>query len=220
MKDDFSHADIIARILSKNPWKTEGLLASALGISPNTWTAYKKNSSSFGLLDIPKICDVLGVTPRWLLFGDSGDAVISGEIGGLSEGAQDYLFTVPVMINYRGMPATRDIGIALNIRADILTDMGLALGDVAAFVIDQNTTSTHYPANSVIIMDTGGNVARPGAHYLLIAGEGFVIRRVASRLDGRYDLLDADDSKAPREIIDNLKDLNIAGRIVWLGKVV
>lgn len=47
-----------------------GGLAAALGISPNTLTAWKRGRSSFGVHEIPKICDVLGVEAHWLLFGE------------------------------------------------------------------------------------------------------------------------------------------------------
>lgn len=66
---DFSYDAIIERILSKNRWGNEGALATALGIAPNTWTAYKKGVRSFGLHEVAKICDTLGVSPHWLLFG-------------------------------------------------------------------------------------------------------------------------------------------------------
>ncbi len=74
---EFNYDEVMARILSKNRWGNEGNLAKALGVSPNTWTAYKQGKTSFGLHDIAKICDVLGVTPQWLLMGDEGLRPIS-----------------------------------------------------------------------------------------------------------------------------------------------
>ncbi len=71
---EFSYSAIIERILSKNRWGSEGALAERLGISANTWTAYKQAKRSFGLHEVAKICDELGVTPRWLLFGEEGEA--------------------------------------------------------------------------------------------------------------------------------------------------
>ncbi|WP_165909426.1 helix-turn-helix domain-containing protein [Shinella sp. JR1-6] len=67
---DFDYERVVERVLSRNRWGTEGDLAAALGISPNTLTAWKKGRSSFGVHEIPKICDVLGVEAHWLLFGD------------------------------------------------------------------------------------------------------------------------------------------------------
>lgn len=69
---EFSYQAVIDRILSKNRWGTEGALAAELGLAPNTWTAYKKGVRSFGLHEIARICDILGVTPHWLLFGTEG----------------------------------------------------------------------------------------------------------------------------------------------------
>ncbi|MEY9717893.1 transcriptional regulator with XRE-family HTH domain [Sinorhizobium fredii] len=69
---EFSYEAIIERILSKNRWGSEGALATELGIAPNTWTAYKKGVRSFGLHEVAKICDILEVTPHWLLFGTEG----------------------------------------------------------------------------------------------------------------------------------------------------
>lgn len=69
---EFSYDAVIERILSKNRWGSEGALAAELGLSPNTWTAYKKGVRSFGLHEIASICDKLGVTPHWLLFGTDG----------------------------------------------------------------------------------------------------------------------------------------------------
>lgn len=66
---EFSYDAIIERILSKNRWGSEGALAAAFGIAPNTWTAYKKGVRSFGLHEVAKICDLLDVSPHWLLFG-------------------------------------------------------------------------------------------------------------------------------------------------------
>lgn len=66
---DFTYEDVIARILSKNRWGSEAELAEALGISRNTWTAYKKGRTSFGLNQIAEICAVLGVSAHWLLYG-------------------------------------------------------------------------------------------------------------------------------------------------------
>lgn len=45
-------------------------MAKELGVAPNTWTAYKRGKSSFGLHEIAKICDALQVSPRWLLLGE------------------------------------------------------------------------------------------------------------------------------------------------------
>ncbi|WP_429813646.1 helix-turn-helix domain-containing protein [Ensifer sp. B1-9] len=70
---EFSYDAIIERILSKNRWGNEGALATALGIAPNTWTAYKKGVRSFGLHEVAKICDTLDVSPHWLLFGTEGE---------------------------------------------------------------------------------------------------------------------------------------------------
>jgi transcriptional regulator with XRE-family HTH domain len=67
---DFDYGKVIERILEKNRWGTEGALAKALGVVPNTWTSYKNGKQSFGLHEIARICDVLQVDPRWLLFGD------------------------------------------------------------------------------------------------------------------------------------------------------
>lgn len=69
---EFSYEAVIERILSKNRWGSEGALAAELGIAPNTWTAYKKGVRSFGLHEVAKICDTLGVSPHWLLFGTEG----------------------------------------------------------------------------------------------------------------------------------------------------
>lgn len=55
--------------MSRNRWGSEAELAKELGISPNTWTAYKRGQRSFGLNEIAKICDLLEVSPQWLLFG-------------------------------------------------------------------------------------------------------------------------------------------------------
>lgn len=71
---EFLYSAIFERIVEKSRWKSEGELAKALGISANTWTSYKKGASSFGLHEVPRICDVLGVSPHWLLFGDEGVA--------------------------------------------------------------------------------------------------------------------------------------------------
>lgn len=67
---DFDYDRVFERVLSRNRWGTERDLAAALGISPNTLTAWKQGRSSFGVHEIPKICDVLGVTAHWLLFGE------------------------------------------------------------------------------------------------------------------------------------------------------
>lgn len=69
---EFSYDAVIERILSRNRWGSEGALAAELGIAPNTWTAYKKGVRSFGLHEVTKICDKLGVSPHWLLFGTEG----------------------------------------------------------------------------------------------------------------------------------------------------
>lgn len=69
---EFSYNAIIERILGKNRWGNEAALAVKLGISPNTWTAYKKGVRSFGLHEITRICDILQVSPHWLLFGTDG----------------------------------------------------------------------------------------------------------------------------------------------------
>lgn len=80
---DFSYEDVIRRILDKNPWKTEGMLAEKLGIAPNTWTAYKRGKRSFGLHEIANICDLLDVDPFWLLFGDMHDPDMAVLLGGM-----------------------------------------------------------------------------------------------------------------------------------------
>ncbi len=81
---EFSYDAIIDRILSKNRWGNEGALASALGIAPNTWTAYKKGVRSFGLHEVAKICDLLEVSPHWLLFGtESASNGVRGRVEAL-----------------------------------------------------------------------------------------------------------------------------------------
>lgn len=68
---NFDYDAVFRRILSKNRWGSEASLAKALGVTANTWTAYKKGKSSFGLHEVTKICDILDVVPRWLLFGET-----------------------------------------------------------------------------------------------------------------------------------------------------
>lgn len=65
---DIDQGAMFARIVKRNPFRTEAELAEKLGMSPNTWTAYKRGRQSLKLTQIAEICDIVGVDVEWLLF--------------------------------------------------------------------------------------------------------------------------------------------------------
>lgn len=120
---DFVYSDVIDRILSKNRWGNEARLAEALGISPNTWTAYKRGARSFGLNDVARICDLLNVSSRWLLYGEdtsSGSLTTLADREGLVEIPR---FNVRVAAGAGALALTENVSSYFTVERDWLRRM-------------------------------------------------------------------------------------------------
>ncbi|AEQ50791.1 Phage repressor protein C, contains Cro/C1-type HTH and peptisase s24 domains [Pelagibacterium halotolerans] len=216
----FSYDEVIDRIIEKNPGNTEGELAKALGIAPNTWTAYKRGERSFGLNEIAEICDTLGVDAEWLLLGAKpASGPLAVEEPGFS------------LIPRYSVSASAGTGLValeerpldqLAFRTDWLRDIGLNPAFCGLIKSAGDSMLPTIPDGAQLLVDlTPGQQLRSGYLYVVVLEGDLLVKRLNRRIDGTIELI-SDNPLYPKEIVDaqQLDRLTIPGRVAWIGHAV
>lgn len=228
MTSSFSYDDVFARIMSKNRWATERDLATALGVSPNTWTSYKKGKSSFGLNDIARICDVLGVDSEWLLFGDAaGQTQSQGRVETMqsplqSAGANRDFIALPFL----DIEASAGHGAVVAIHEDVrsvvsferafLRNLGAVPDHCKIIGARGDSMTPTIPDGALIVVDHSQREVVNGWISVVNVCGDLLVKRIRRRLDGTVELV-SDNAMYPVETIgpDRIDQLTIIGRVVY-----
>lgn len=229
MEASFSYDEVFARILSKNRWATERELAQALGVSPNTWTAYKKGKSSFGLNDIAKICDVLGVDSDWLLFGErlerrpnaainpSGYEQSFGEVSPIGDFIALPFLDIHASAGHGAIvPVHEEARTVISFERTFLRSLG-ATPDWCKIIGARGDSMTPtIPDGALIVVDHSQTEVVNGWISVVNVGGDLLVKRVRRRLDGTVELV-SDNPIYPVETIgsDRIDQLTIIGRVVY-----
>lgn len=232
MTSSFSYDAVFARILSKNRWPTERELANALGVSPNTWTSYKRGKSSFGLNDITKICDVLGVDSDWLLFGErvelqpqsqsaNGNAPRHEQEAERIIRDRDFIalpfLDVEASAGNGALVATHEeVHSVVSFERAFLRSLG-AIPDHCNIIGARGDSMTPtIPDGALIVIDHSQKEIVNGWISVVNVYGDLLVKRIRRRLDGTVELV-SDNALYPIEIIgpDRVDQLIIIGRVVY-----
>ena len=95
-----------------------------------------------------------------------------------------------------------------------LNEKGLAV----VFASGDSMEPTIYSGNSILV-DTADTQLKDGSIYVLRFGENLFAKRLQQRFDNSVTLI-SDNKEYPEQIIleNELEQLNIIGKVVWIGK--
>lgn len=220
MERDFDYATVVARLLGLKGAETESEFAARLGISPNTWTAYKKGKQSFGLHEITKICGILAVDPSWLLFGDGEER----DVGFLAEvGAGDVVrlprFDARASAG-RGLVPINEMPIGeVAFGRDFLRNLGANPEYCYIFEARGDSMWPTIPDGALLIADASKTDVDDGRIYHFNVMDRALVKR--ARLLNRKIYLTSDNQAAgypPEEFAADREDeLSVSGRIMFTG---
>lgn len=215
----FAYEDVVSRLLSLKGEGSEGDFAARLGISPNTWTAYKRGKQSFGLHEIAKICDELGVAPEWLLFGERHQPPVVPDMtsGGFVRLPQ---FDVRASAG-RGLVAVNQMPVGeVAFARDFLRNLG-ANPDYC-YVLEARGDSMWptIPDGALLIADASKTEVEDGRIYHFNVMDKVLVKRARWSMDGRLHLTSDNQAAgyAPEVFTaDRVHELNVGGRIMFTG---
>jgi phage repressor protein C with HTH and peptisase S24 domain len=221
MEHQFDYEGVISRLLQLKGTESEGDFAGRLGISPNTWTAYKKGKQSFGLHQIAEICDTLSIDPLWLLFGDSGT---SGQ-SDLPVVTNDNVVRLPRFDARasagRGLVPVNEMPIGeVAFARDFLRNLG-ANPDYC-YIVEARGDSMYptIPDGALLIADASKTEVDDGRIYHFNVMDRALVKRARWSMDGRL-FLTSDNQAAgyPAEefTADRIDELRVGGRIMFTG---
>ncbi|WP_244618155.1 LexA family transcriptional regulator [Rhizobium sp. RU35A] len=215
----FDYEGVISRLLTLKGEASEGDFAAKLGISPNTWTAYKKGRQSFGLHEVAKICDVLGVEPQWLLFG--GQAASQA----LPDLAATDLVRLP-RFNARasagnGLIAVDQMPVGeVSFGREFLRNLGAQ--PEYCYILEARGDSMWptIPDGALLIVDASKTEVDDGRIYHFNVMDKVLVKRARWSMDGKL-YLTSDNQAAgyPPEVFaaDRVHELSVGGRVMFTG---
>ncbi len=220
MHQAFDYGAVISRLMTLKGAESEGEFAARLGISPNTWTAYKKAKQSFGLHEIAKICDALDVEPVWLLFGEAEQAT-----GVTSLVVNDNIVQLPRFDARasagRGLVPVNEMPIGeVAFARDFLRNLG-ANPDYC-YIIEARGDSMWptIPDGALLIADASKTEVDDGRIYHFNVMDRALVKRARWSMDGKL-FLTSDNMAAgypPEEFTaDRIDELRVGGRIMFTG---
>jgi phage repressor protein C with HTH and peptisase S24 domain len=215
----FDYESVVSRLLSLKGEGNEGEFAARLGISPNTWTAYKKGRQSFGLHEITKICDELGVDPQWLLFGDQQEAQV---LPAISSGELVHMPRYDVRASAgRGLIAINQMPVGeVAFGRDFLRNLGA--NPEYCYILEARGDSMWptIPDGALLIADASKTQVDDGRIYHFNVMDKVLVKRARWSMDGKL-YLTSDNHAAgyPPEVFaaDRVHELNVGGRIMFTG---
>ncbi len=221
MERDFDYSGVISRLLTLKGAESEGEFAGRLGISPNTWTSYKRGKQSFGLHEITKICDTLKVDPLWLLFGDDDSRQID-LTSAITEADVVRLPRFDVKASAgRGLIPINEMPVGeVAFARDFLRNLG-ANPDYC-YILEARGDSMWptIPDGALLIADASKTEVDDGRIYHFNVMDRALVKRARWSMDGKL-FLTSDNVAAgyPTEefTADRIDELRVGGRIMFTG---
>jgi len=224
MSMEFDYSDVIARILTfKKEDETEGQFAARLGISANTWTAYKQAKRSFGLHEIATICDELGADVHWVLFGHYSSQVIDKAINSgliIADLVMLPMYDVQASLG-NGLIAMDDLPSSeVGFQRQFLYNIGGSPDHCYLLEARGDSMWPTIPDGAILIADRSQTEVDDGRIYHFNVNERVVVKRARWRMDGRL-YLTSDNVAAGYQdesfAVDRVDDLVVGGRIIFVG---
>lgn len=225
MNADFDYSGVMSRLLSlKRNDETEGDFARRLGVSPNTFTNYKKGQNSFGLHEVTKICDETEADPHWLLFGvpASGVAEVSTliEKGWIdSERINLPLFDAALSAG-NGLVAIDEMPSGqISLHEQFLYKIGGSPQHCYVVQAHGDSMWPTIPDASYLIVDGSKTEVVDGVIYHFNVNERSVVKRARWRMDGKLHLTSDNGAAGYQEesfSLDRADDLSVGGRVMYV----
>lgn len=230
-----TYADEVAKRLTLMlDGRSRNAFAKRIGMPESTFRSYFEGVA-VGLEAAARIARGAGISLEWLATGrgtmrpdDYGNAGLvyghTGPVysGGLAEASADLpkmdgLFALPQLVVHHGMPALREKNTVLMVKHSLLVDMGVSPANAAGLVVHESAAQARFPTGAILLVDTSHSKgAGYGVYHVLVSGDDLLIRLIARRADGGFDLV-ADHPDARPETVASLDQFLIAGKIVWAG---
>ncbi len=223
-----SYADEVARRLTLMlDGRSRNAFAKHIGMPESTFRSYFEGVA-IGLEAAARIAGVAGVSLEWLATGRGNmrpggagtpDLVYGQGLEEMAQGTAQIagLYALPRLIVHHGMAAIRENDPALMVEHRLLNDLGISQANAATLEVQESDARAKFTAGSILIVDTSpAKSADHGVYYVLVSQDSLLIRLIARRADGGFDLV-ADHPDARPETVASLDQFAIAGRIVWAG---
>lgn len=201
--------------------------ARRIGMPESTLRSYFEGIA-MSLEAAARIAEGSGVSLQWLATGEG--PMLAGSVheaiayfpSGLEDAGEadlpsEGLFDLPRLVVHRGFPALRHEESCLSIPRRLLAEIKVAPEAAAGLVVEEGLPKSRFPRGSILIVDTGsGSRGRRSTYYVLVSDGNLIVRLIARRADGGFDLI-ADYPDARPQRVASLDKLVIAGPVVWAG---
>lgn len=191
-----------------------GWLSRETGIAPSTLSGYRKGSIPSADVAL-RLADAMGVEVRWL---------VSGE--GPQEPAEKFADQYTTVRRYEvragagtGLVATaEDVTEELSFRRDWLRRIGMTPQNAGLITAQGDSMHPTIPDGAMLLIDLSIRDVRNGYIYVVVKDGSLLVKRVQTKMDGSVVLI-SDNPVYEREELpaNQVAELHIAGRVVWVG---
>lgn len=85
------------------------------------------------------------------------------------------------------------------------------------FVTGDSMWDTLHEGDTILVDRTERSVSKDGI-YVLRVDHGLIVKRCSYRLPGGGVIVSSDNAKYPTQVVENPEDLDVLGRVVWIGR--
>lgn len=197
------------------------LLAEKSGIPRRTLESYLSGSSEPKAARLAAIVKATGVSAQWLLTGygvaiDNGINDVTSDIE--SEFALIPGYSVQVSAGSGAFPDHEQPSRRLAFRHKWLRFRGLNEKDLVLVFAKGDSMEPTIEDNNTLMIDTSQRELNDGAIYVIRSNDHLIVKRVQRLLNQAVLLISDNRAYQPIQVNLDTDDLQVIGRVVWIGK--
>ena len=185
---------------------------------------YMRGDSQPGFKVIANLCSPVGVDLNWVATG-TGPMRLSAqtECAGSSELEDEFAlipgYSIQVAAGDGALPGAEQATRKLAFRRKWLRFRGLNEKDLALVFAKGDSMEPTIDDNNTVMIDTNQKELRDGSIYVIRTNDHLIVKRIQTRLGKQVLLISDNKAYPPIEVsMDEANDLEVIGRVVWIGK--
>lgn len=197
-------------------------LSQLSAIPRRTLEMYLAGESEPKALRVAAIAKAVGVSGHWLLTGE-GEMRPGGSSGTESSLEDEFAmvpgYSIQVAAGDGALPGSEPITRKLAFRRKWLRFRGLNEKDLALVFAKGDSMEPTIDDNNTVMIDTNQKELRDGSIYVIRTNDHLIVKRIQTRLGKQVLLISDNKAYPPIEVsMDEASDLEVIGRVVWIGK--
>ncbi|MBN8239282.1 helix-turn-helix transcriptional regulator [Marinobacter hydrocarbonoclasticus] len=217
-----------ARLAEIRNGKSQGAFAEELGIHKNSLGHYERGNRVPDAAVLLKLVE-MGFNANWVLTGEGSKSSKNSEHG-LSQDAEKLRrldeefalipgYNVQVAAGHGSFAGDESPTRELAFRRKWLRYRGLQEQDLALVFAKGDSMEPTISDNETVMVDTSERELRDGHIYVIRNGDHLLVKRIQTLWNDGVQLLSDNKEYPPQEIpSSDLENLEVIGKVVWVGK--